>query len=66
VPYAVVGAYSKNPEVALPFGFALPFSVALASVRFVAAPVVGGHGRVTNMASLPALVPLAFVAVARK
>ncbi len=55
--------------MAVPFGFAVPFSVAENGAMGLAAPVATlgtGHAPVVNVASLPLVVPLTFVAKARK
>jgi hypothetical protein len=55
--------YWKKADVALPFGFTVPFSVALFTVMLVAVPVTGvgpGHAPVVNIASLPFDVPPTF------
>jgi hypothetical protein len=68
LPYDAVVPYSKMDVVLAPFGFTVPFNVAPVEAMLLAAPVVtvGGHEVVANVPSDPFVVPLTFVATARK
>jgi hypothetical protein len=68
-PYVSVLPYSSRQLLTFPpLGFTLAFSVAAVCVIDEAEPVVtvGAFGNVFNVASLPWLVPPAFVAEIRK
>jgi hypothetical protein len=62
--------YWKTTCVAVPFGFTVPFTVALVVVMPVAAPVVAdgataATGNVVKLRMLPRVVPALFVATTR-
>ena len=67
VPGLVV-PYRNHPVVAAPFGFALPFNVAVVPVRFVAAFVVvdGGVTAVVKESTAPKEVEVEFLPRAQK
>ena len=62
-----VALYRKYPDVELPLGFAVPFSVAVVEVRNVSASLVTtGTAGVAKLCTAPNVVPSEFWPIAQK